>query len=294
MDIRKLETFRAVAKYGSLSRAAGKLGLTFPALSIQLKKLESEIGVKLFDRTSNQLSLNDHGRAFLKETHRVFEALERLSNSVKDPTDGYTGPVSVSLSTDIGRFFAPGLANFIEKNPALNLSIIARRSRESISLVMNGDVDIGVGLFRKVPRGIKKKKICETQFCLVMPHDHPLARRKNLALKDVAPYRVVIPRRSSAARRMIDAALSSNAVDLPNTLEVGRCQAVMDFVERGLGIGLVHSICASVETHETLIQVDMSRHLGTTDVALITRSNFALGSVHQALMQVFVDASTAS
>jgi DNA-binding transcriptional LysR family regulator len=293
MDLKKLDTFRSIARYGSLGRAATRQGLTLPALSIQLKKLEAELGAKLFDHRPNKLVLTDRGRIFLKEVNRVFEALDRAKASVEEPADEFVGNVSVSLATDIAKFFAPGIARFVQDHPKLNVAILARPSRETMSMVVNGDVDIGVGFFRKTRRGITKRKIGETDLALVFPRGHPIARIKRPSLKEIAEHRVVLRRRSSATRRFIDQAFSAQGVDLPNILEVARCQSAMDFVELGLGVGLVHTICACAEPHKKLVQVNMSRYFGHTDVAVITRSNATLGAAQRSLMQIFMDSSEA-
>lgn len=293
MDLKKLETFRSIARDGSLGRAASRHGLTLPALSIQLKKLEAELGVALFDHRPNKLVLTPQGRIFLKEVNRVFEALDRAKASVTGTRDDYIGNVSVSLATDVAKFFAPGIAQFVRQHPQLNVAILARPSNETMAMVMNGDVDIGVGFFRKVQRGIVKRKIGETDIALVFPRDHPLKQKKNPTLADISDYRVVLRRRASATRRIIDQTFAAQGIALPNILEVARCQSAMDFVELGLGVGLVHTICAYAEPHKKLAHVNMSRYFGSTEVCLITRSNAALSTAHQALIQTFMNNSDA-
>src|SRR5262245_4363099 len=102
MDLKKLEALRSFARNGSLRGAALQRGQTLQALSIQLKKLEEELGAKLFDRQPNRMVLTDRGRAFLREVDRAFEALDRAKATLVDPeSEEYTGNLSVSLSADI-------------------------------------------------------------------------------------------------------------------------------------------------------------------------------------------------
>src|SRR5580704_7616640 len=103
MDLKKLDTFRTVARYESLKRAADLGGLTVPAVSIQIKKLEEELGVKLFEHYPKKLVLTEKGRILLKEANRVFEAVEHAKASVAGSQDGYVGAVSVSLHTDLSK-----------------------------------------------------------------------------------------------------------------------------------------------------------------------------------------------
>jgi DNA-binding transcriptional LysR family regulator len=289
MDLKKLSGFRAIAKHGNLRRAAADQGLTLAAISIQVKKLEQELDAKLFDRRLNRLTLTDQGRAFLQEVNLAFDVLERAKLSLTHQTTDYIGSVSVSLATDIAKFFAPGIAAFTKQHPRLNVAILARPSRESMALVLNGEIDIGVGFFRKVPRGITTTKLSDTVFSLVLTKDHPLAKHKRPSLSDIAEHRVVMPRRSSPTGQMIDSTYSNQGIGLPNIVEVERCQSTMDFVEQGLGVGFVHHVCACAERHNDLLQVDMSRYFGKTDIAIITRSNAAFGPAQEAFVDTLLE-----
>jgi DNA-binding transcriptional LysR family regulator len=292
MDLNKLESFRAIAKLGSLSRASVERGLTVPALSIQVRKLETELSAKLFEHRSKKLVLTDKGRIFLKGVNRVFEELAAAKASIVDPETGYVGTMSIAISIDVARFFAAGIAVFIRQHPQLDVTILTRASRDVIPMILRGDCDVGIGFYRKVPRGIAKRKFLETDISLVFPRGHPIERRSSL--QDIASYRVVTLRRSSATRQMIDASFTRAGVAVPSILEVGRCQSVMDFVEQGLGVGLVHSICACGEPHDGLLQIGMARYFDKSDVAIVTRSNAMLGSAPQALVQALLESPMAA
>lgn len=289
MDLKRLSTFRIVARYESLSRAADLGGLTVPAVSIQIKKLEEELGAKLFEHYPKKLVLTDKGRIFLKEANRVFEAVDRAKASIAGLEDGYVGAASVVLHTDLSKLYASKIADFVKAHPKLDMTILTRSSREILELVENGEIDIGVGFFKNVPRGVSRKKIQETNISLVFPRGHPLQRRKLLTLEEIASYRVVVRRRSSPTRQMIDDTFLKNAIDMPNVLEVGRCQSVMEFVKLGLGVGLVHTICGCAEPQKNLIQVEMDRYFDKTDVSIITHTGAVLSAAHQALIRAFTD-----
>lgn len=289
MDLKKLNTFRLVARYESLSRAADLEGLTVPAVSIQMKKLEEELGTKLFEHYPKKLILTDKGRILLKEAHRVFEAVDRAKAAIADGDDGYVGTVSVALHTDLSKLYAPKIAEFVQEHPKLNATILTRSSREIADLVKNGEIDIGIGFFKTVPRKIDRKKIQDTNISLVFPRGHALQRRKMPTLNEIASHRVVMRRRSSPTRQMIDDTFSRNKIEMPNVLEVGRCQSVMEFVKLGLGVGLVHTICGCAEPHKNLIQVEMGRFFEKTDVSIITHSGAVLSAAHEALIRAFTE-----
>jgi DNA-binding transcriptional LysR family regulator len=288
MDLKKLDTFRLVARFGSLSRVAAQRGLTLPAVSIQIKNLETDLGVKLFDHRPNRVTLTHHGRILLKEANSILDSVVRAREVLTKPVHGYEGNVLVSISADLGRLFAPRVAAFLRRHPNLNVTILARRTRESLALVMGGEIDMAIGFFPRVPRGVSRTMIADTDISLVIPRGHALARQKAPGLADVFAYRVV------TRRLLLDDAVVTKKTPLylPNLIAVDTCQLAMDFVECEQGVGLVHGLCATADPRKTLLQIDMTRHFAKTGVALITRANAALGPAAQALRESFVDKAT--
>ena len=169
MDIRHIKAFYLVATNGSLLRAANQLKLTLPAVSIQLKKLEADVGVKLLHHLPNKLLLTDRGRVFLEKVTPILTALEEAKQIVNDRNNEYVGKISISLSNNIARFYAPEIAAFIRKYPGLEVTILNRNSPEIFSTVLDGGVDIGVGIFKSVSPRIARRKLLDSGIWVVYP-----------------------------------------------------------------------------------------------------------------------------
>lgn len=285
LDLKKLETFRLVARFGSLSRVAAQRGLTVPAVSIQIKNLETDLGVKLFDHKPNRVALTHHGRLLLKEANELLDSAVRVKETITKPAHGHEGNVMVSVVADLGPLFAPQIAAFVGQHPNLNITILARRTRESMALVMSGEIDMAVGFFPRVSRGIIKTAISDTAISLLAPRGHPLTKKTAPTLADVFAFRVV-------TRRLLldDASLNKRSqLHLPNLIAVDTCELAMDFAELGQGVALVHGLCADSDPRRNLRRIDMTRHFATTSVSLITRSGAVLSPAAQALMQALRD-----
>src|SRR5688500_9369721 len=162
MDIRNIKTFYLVATHGSLTRAANQLKLTVPAVSIQLKKLEADVGVKLLHHRPNKLLLTDRGRVFLERVTQILTALEDAKQIVNDNNGEYVGKICISLSNNIARFYAPAIASFILKHPGVEVTILDRHSPEILSNVIDGEVDIGVGRFKSIGPGIARRRLLKS------------------------------------------------------------------------------------------------------------------------------------
>lgn len=289
MDFKRLRAFYLVAKHGSLRRAANQLGLTLPTLSVQLKKLEHELNVKLFHHLPNKLLITERGHLFLQEVTRVLEALEQARAAVSNQTDDFTGKVSISMGSDIAKHFAPRIALFIKHHPQLALSILARHSRETLALVLGGEVDLGIGRFKSTPRGIHRGKILENGIWLAFPRNHPLSSRQNVGLKDLAAFRIITLTRNSETRKMVDSVFHREQIEPEKMLEVGTCRSAIEFVRLGLGVALVHDICVIGERRSKVQFINMSNLFGKAEVSLIHRINGLITPAQRATINIFVD-----
>jgi DNA-binding transcriptional LysR family regulator len=284
LDLKSLQTFRLVARFGSLSRAAGQLGLTTPAVSIQIRNLEMDLGVKLFDHRPNRVTLTHHGRVLLREANGILESVVQAREAVTRTPHNYEGNLPIAVASDLSSILAKKISAFTAQHPNLGVTILARRTRESIALVLSGEIDMAIGYFPRVPKDLTKKPIMETTISLMVPRSHPLAGNTAPKLSDIFACRVI-------TRLLIldDAILPrSNPIHLPNLIAVDTCQSAIDFVQLQQGVGLVHDICAEACTHKNLVKIDVSKHFAKTSISILTRSNASLGPAANGLIQKLI------
>ena len=265
MDLRNLRAFHFVGKYGSLKMAANYLKLTSPAISLQIKKLERELRVQLFDRYPNKLVLTQSGAVLLKQTGIILDALSKLQDSAQKGSHGYSEKLRIAFSSDLPKHFAPRIAAFGRCNPDLRLTILSRYPREAVPLLTDGTIDAAVGWFAKVPPDIQKQPLFTSRMHLIFPPRHPLAHEKKLSLADITNYRLVLHTGPTPTRKLVDAALSRHGVEAENILEAGTCDTIMEFVALGLGIGFVPDPCL-LRRSRKLQSVDMASDVGTMNV----------------------------
>lgn len=287
MDLKKLRAFYAVGEHGSLRKAAKHLRLTSPAISVQLKKLEKELGTPLFTRRSNRLFLTEQGRVVLNEARHVFEALTKFKEAISVEPQIYSGKLTISVGTDLSKFFAPRVAAFSQKHPALRITVLSRPSAEALSSLLEGAVDVAIGWFPKVPRGIQKRPLLHSTMHLIIPNDHPLSRKKKPSLREVAGTRVILHRGRAAARRLIDSSFHESGIELDNILEVEICESIIEFVRLGIGVGFVHAICLPKPVN-LFRSLDMRREFGTIEISMIYRRSLMSQPSYQAFIDTLV------
>lgn len=291
LDPKRLRAFYYVARYGSLLTAANYLKVSSPAISVQLKKLEGELQVKLFERYPNKVVLTEHGRVLLEKTKRVFEAIAQLEEAASQTPQTEFETVTIALGSDLPKYLAPQIAAFSRRHPRLRMTIISRPS-ETLSLLVEGAVDVAIGWFPKIPRALQKRTLFNSKIYLVFPRKHPMSRKGNVSLMDIASDRLILHARSAAARLLIDSGFRENGIEIQNILEVGTCETIIEFVRLGLGIGFVHDICLPKGKEKKLGSLDMSSKFGTIEVSLVYKKSTASKPSYQALIENLIQSPT--
>lgn len=279
IDLKKLRAFDLVAKHGTLSRAASLLRLTVPAVSIQIRALEEELGTTLFYRFGKRLAITPQGEVFLAELDAVFSSLDRAVQSVsRQRTDLVR--ISIALSSDLARYFSGAIADVVQAHPTAHLSLRIRSSPEIMALVTKGEVDIGLGYFSNVPSELEKRVLIKSGFSLVCPPEYPLSHRRKPNLNEIAKHRLITLQPYTSTGGRVIRAFSKAGVEASGMIESGSCQTSQDLVEKRLGVAIVHTLCIDHGRPRRMRSVDVSRYFGSVDVAIIRLKTHRPHAVH--------------
>jgi DNA-binding transcriptional LysR family regulator len=282
MDLKRLRTFQLAAKYGSLGRVASILRLTVPAVSIQIQRLEQDLGIELFERAGRRLSLTPPGATMADEVEKIFAAVDGALDTVAR-CGAKRERLSLAIANDLVRFFADPIAAFIKARPDIDVALRVFKSPEILAAVVAGEVEVGVGYFHKVPRTVEKSVLFKSGFSLVVPGGHRMARSRRPSFRQILEHRLIMLRRGTEMRRRIDQAISSAGLELKNFIEVGSCQSAREFAAKGLGAAIVHTTCLGRHRPDKLRAFDLSAELGAIDIAAIYKKA-RLSPVHAGLL----------
>jgi DNA-binding transcriptional LysR family regulator len=261
LDLRKLRAFYFVARHGSLQRAAARLNVTVSAVSFSIQRLEEQLGIQLFQRMPNKLVLTSAGLHFVDSAEAIFAGINKvLADSALDVMP--SGRLYISVTSDLAWYFIPRIRDFLKVYPDIELGVYIKTSSEALRLVERREIDLGIGRFTRVPNTLEMKQIIETSVSLVCLPDHPLARRKVPRLQDLARYKLITLPDHHSTRRMIDAGFAKAEVYPGSYIEAGNCHAVCEFVDGGLGVGLIHTFCSRRAASADLHYVDLNRYFG--------------------------------
>jgi DNA-binding transcriptional LysR family regulator len=198
MELRHLRYFIRVAEELHFGRAAVKLGISQPPLSQQIRMLEQELGIELFDRTSRRVRLTDAGALFLVEARRTLEQAEHAIAVARRIQQGEAGELAIGFATSVP--FVPAVslsfARFRADHPAIHLSLRELGRNEQIAELADGRLDIGFirGFDRPVlPAGISSSILQEEPMMVALRDDHPLAAvDRPLTIGDIADQPLVM------------------------------------------------------------------------------------------------------
>ncbi|PZX56324.1 DNA-binding transcriptional LysR family regulator [Cereibacter changlensis] len=239
MDIRLLETFLAVVHNGSSSAAARILGITQPAVSLQLGKLEKAIGFGLFTRTSSGQALTPKGRLFLDEAENVLRAVRKLGDVTAGIRGNELGALTVAGHPSAAISMLPMVvARFGQLFPDVRLRMINRTSEEILSYFPGTGVDVAVCELPRDLAGVTVRRY-RLRTVAILPADHPLAAREALTPTDLSglPF-VAMPAERMISHR-VRLAFDESGAEYRPVAEVDFFASICSLVASGYGVSIV-------------------------------------------------------
>ncbi len=261
----QLRAFHHVALHGGFSRAAEALHLTQPAISDQVRKLESEYDVRLFDRRKKQVSVTDAGEELLKITHRMFEVEQHAYEFLSESRALRTG--TLRLMVDSTHHMVHILGAFREKYPEVFVSIRVGNSHNVLSNLNSYEADIGV--VGEVPKGSEYKSVLmsSTPIVAFAPEASAIATKKSVTLRELSKYPLVLREPGSKTREKLEEFAEKQGIELAMQIEAEGREAVREIVAAGGGVGIVSE--AEFGHDPSLVKIPISASGLTMDEALL-------------------------
>lgn len=279
----QLRAFHHVAVCGGFSRAAEELGLTQPAMSDQVRKLEEEYDVLLFNRHKKQVFLTPQGEKLLEITRRMFDnehqALELLSEqrALRSGT--------LRIMADSAHHLLHILASFRERYPGVRISVRAGNTESVLAALNAYEADIGV--LGDVPesRDLKALRLNVTPIVAFSALTHPAAKRPSLRLADLETLPLVLRENGSKTRRKLEDAANAAGLSLIPAIEAEGREAVREIVASGAGIGFVSEAEFGADARLVRIPLEDAGNL-TMEEALVCLRERKGGKLIQAFFQI--------
>lgn len=223
LDLRRLRYFVAVCDSGGFSRAASAIGIAQPALTRQVKLLETEVGLPLIVRTARGATPTEEGRYLLARCREHLDGLDNLVRDLRQHFSGVAGPIVLGICPTIAPFFLDDITGYVrEAHPSLALSVIQAYSGDLQNLMAVGGLDLA--LTYRPQRSAGAKCIVLFSERLVLVSGHPFD--DDPATGGGTPRTLILPSRIHELRRIIDTVAARHALDLTPGLELDSLDAV--------------------------------------------------------------------
>lgn len=239
MELRQLRYFLAVARYRHFTRAADASFVSQPALSQQVRALERELGVPLFDRLSTGAELTTAGHALHGYAERILREVENARVAVEEVVGTVRGELSVSaVHTAIPALVVDVLARFRERHPSVAIRIHEERSTEVVESVLSGRVNLGITYLPVAHDVIEATPLYEEEMMLVVPESHRF-EGPELELSEIAGLSLIVPPEGFCLRAGIDQLLDQTGTPGRIVAEVSSIENICEAVRAGLGATLL-------------------------------------------------------
>lgn len=250
LTLRQIEVFNAVARLQNYTRASEELHMSQPAVSMQIRQLEDNVGLPLFEQVGKKINLTDAGKHMyqygrnmadlLDEADEVFEAIKGVER----------GTLSISVATTASHFATRLLAAFSRRHDGITISLdITNREALRHQLEQN---ERDLVIMGQPPEGLEvdAEAIMENPLVMIAPADHPLAAEKSIPLAHFAHEHFVVREQGSGTRFAIERFFGQHDVGFNTGIEMTSNEAIKQAVEAGLGLGIVsiHTLELELET----------------------------------------------
>jgi len=269
--LQQLRGFCYAARSKSISKAAEKLLLSQPSVSLQIQALERELGAQLFQRHGPRITLTHDGQRLYELARPLVEAIDGLDeafSSLRESPDRGTVNIAAGGST-IQYLLPPFVESYTREHPQVDVRLHNVTGKAGLELLREGEVDFAVGPMFDAPPDIAFHPIVTYEPMLITRHDHPLAQKKRISLKDIAKYPLILPPKNLSTHNVVESVFAEHELDHDVKLEVGGYDVIKKYVELGLGISIVMSHCLSGADH--LHAVPLRRYFPTRTYGVVLR-----------------------
>ncbi|UTY59601.1 LysR substrate-binding domain-containing protein [Massilia sp. erpn] len=245
MLLREIEVFRAVITSGSASKAARLLGVSQPAISQSLRRLEEHAGMPLFQRVRGKLHPTQEAEALLAEVNRCFVGLDAIEHRLRSLRQFGAGRLRIASLPGLGVGFLPrvlGGLDLQKRKVTVSLQIMA--SREVRARLLAGEADIGLMADEVSLLGLEHSEFARYNGVVALPPGHPLARRKLITPQDLARYPFLSLNPEDGASAQLDGIFQAHGVTPSTVVETPFSLSLCELVRHGVGVAVVNPVTA--------------------------------------------------
>lgn len=239
LTFRQIQVFTSVARHSSFTQAAKELHLSQPAVSMQVKQMEDQVGLPLFEQIGKQIYLTEAGQEIFHYSRAIQQLLAEAEEVVDELKGAHRGRLTISVAST-ANYFVPALFGiFHQRYPDVTVSLDVTNRETLLQQLNENEVDLVVMGQPPAEMDLEAGAFMENPLVVIAPPDHPLAQKKNIPMSRMEDEIFLTRERGSGTRSAIERFFDQHDVRLTTGMEIASNEAIKQSVQAGLGLGLL-------------------------------------------------------
>ena len=281
--LRQLKVFESVARHLSFSRAAEELHLTQPAVSTQVKTLESHVGLVLFEQLGKRIYLTPGGAELLYHSRVIIEQFREAEESLTQFRGITGGRLNVAVISAGDYFFPRLMVEFARRHPGVSLNLTVHNRAELLEQLQHNQTDLAVMVRPPAERDAEHAAFAPHPYVIVAPPSHPLAARRNIPVEEVVREPFVVREHGSDTWNSMEDGFGEHLADLNIAMQIRSTETIKQAVIAGMGIAFLSAHTISLELQAgSLAMLDVQGFPVMLNWYVVSRKNKRLPPVAQA------------
>ncbi len=289
MNIRDFKYLIALAETEHFGQAATRCHVSQPTLSMQIKKLEDELGVQFFERTNKSVMITPIGKALAEQARQILgeiNTLKQIANNAKDP---FSGEFRLGIIPTMGPYLLPKLLPIIKKHlPKINIIVYENKSQLILSELRSGLLDAIILALPIKEDGLTAQELFEEPFLLALPKQHPLAKKTNIQLKDIENEELLLLEEGHCLRDQALEVCGMLGSKDRSGFKATSLETLRHLVASGAGMTLLPEM-AIQKSNTNIALKPFSKPVPTRKVGMVWRQNSARLACCEKMMSLFRD-----
>jgi DNA-binding transcriptional LysR family regulator len=291
LSLNQLRAFYYTANSGSITRAADRLFITQPAVSLQIKALETQCGVLLFHRTKKTLQLTESGKRLYQVAIKIFSLVGEAERILSEESEFISDPLRIgSTKTLVRHFLAAYISRFRKAFPKIQIQVDEGSSEEMVKSLLENRNDLAIVGRLPYHEQLKAVPFIQDELVLLAAPGHPLCSKENVCIEDLKGENLILREKGSGTRRVIDRLFEEKNFFYSAFIETGNVDFLKEMVRTGNGVTMLARMGADRDLASgNLIALPLREGPFILDIDIVINRERTLSHADEEFLKVLMD-----